>query len=137
MGHGYADGAELDESRQRQCAREAVPEIRLREAVDRINPELPANQLDESVRRAQPAYLPTLIEQYREAHKLLVEGIPVDVRHEHGTEEVPKTRLIDFEETKMNGWIAVRQLTVVEESARPSSASQPQSWTSSRRSAVR
>lgn len=118
LGYGYADGAELDESGQRQSVREVVLEGRLREAVDRINPDLPPAVRDDAVRRALRTDQPSLIGQNREAHALLVEGVSVERRRDDGTEAVEQVRLIDFENPENNDFLAVRQLTVIEESTR-------------------
>ena len=51
LGYDGAFGPDLDESGQRGSVKEVVLESRLREAVRRINPDVPAALRDEAVRR--------------------------------------------------------------------------------------
>lgn len=118
LGYAGAEGPALDERGERGSVREVVLENRLREAVDRLNPDLPAEVRDEAVRRALRTDQPSLIGQNREAHRLLIDGVPVERRRDDGTQAVETVRLIDFDHPEQNDWLAVRQLTVVEESTR-------------------
>src|SRR5947209_3324379 len=53
---------------------------RLRTALVRINPTIPAEVLDEAIRKATHAESPALVENNRRFHKLLTEGVDVDYR---------------------------------------------------------
>ena len=86
---------------------------RLRRAVARINPQLPP----EAVRRACDLALtttsPSVIEDHRSFHELLLSGVPVAYRMRHGQERYEHARLVDFEEPANNEFLAVNQLTII------------------------
>ncbi|NNJ24643.1 type I restriction endonuclease subunit R [Alienimonas chondri] len=118
LGYAATDGATLDDRRERGGPGEVVLEDRLRAAVDRINPEVPADLREEAVRRALRTDDPTLVGRNREAHRLLVDGVPVERRRDDGTEAGEYVRLLDFDTPGNNDLLAVRQLTIVERSTR-------------------
>ena len=87
---------------------------RLGEALGRLNPHLPAETLDEVLRKVQQTETPSLIEQNRRLHRYLVEGMPVEVAREDGSIGGDLARLIDFADVHANDWLAVNQYTVIE-----------------------
>ena len=89
---------------------------RLREALERLNPHLPAETLEEVVRKVQQTETPSLIEENRRLHRYLIEGVPVEVAREDGSIGGDAARLIDFKDIDANDWLAVNQYTVVEHS---------------------
>ena len=89
---------------------------RLREALERLNPHLPAETLEEVLRKVQQTETPSLIEENRRLHRYLIEGVPVEVGREDGSIGGDVARLIDFDNVEANDWLAVNQYTVVEHS---------------------
>ena len=89
---------------------------RLREALKRLNPNLPAETLEEVLRKVQQTETPSLIEENRRLHRYLIEGVPVEIAREDGSIGGDVARLIDFENEDANDWLAVNQYTVVEHS---------------------
>ena len=87
---------------------------RLREALERLNPHLPAETLEEVLRKVQQTETPSLIEENRRLHRYLIEGVPVEVGREDGSIGGDVARLIDFDNVDANDWRAVNQYTVVE-----------------------
>ena len=87
---------------------------RLREALERLNPHLPAETLEEVLRKVQQTETPSLIEENRRLHRYLIEGVPVEVGREDGSIGGDVARLIDFDNVDANDWLAVNQYTVVE-----------------------
>ena len=87
---------------------------RFREALERLNPQLPADILDEVLRKVQQTETPSLIEENRRLHRYLVEGVPVEVSREDGSIGGDVARLIDFSDAENNDWLAVNQYTVIE-----------------------
>ena len=59
--------------------------VRLREALERLNPHLPAETLEEVLRKVQQTETPSLIEENRRLHRYLIEGVPVEVAREDGS----------------------------------------------------
>ena len=89
---------------------------RLREALERLNPHLSAETLEEVLRKVQQTETPSLIEENRRLHRYLIEGVPVEVAREDGSIGGDVARLIDFDNVDANDWLAVNQYTVVEHS---------------------
>ena len=87
---------------------------RLCEALERLNPHLPAETLEEVLRKVQQTETPSLIEENRRLHRYLIEGVPVEVAREDGSIGGDVARLIDFDNVEANDWLAVNQYTVVE-----------------------
>ena len=88
--------------------------VRLREALARLNPHLPAETLEEVLRKMQQTETPSLIEENRRLHRYLIEGVPVEVAREDGSIGGDVARLIDFADVDANDWLAVNQYTVIE-----------------------
>ena len=88
--------------------------VRLREALECLNPHLPAETLEEVLRKVQQTETPLLIEENRRLHRYLIEGVPVEVAREDGSIGGDVARLIDFDDVDANDWLAVNQYTVVE-----------------------
>ena len=87
---------------------------RLREALERLNRDLPADTLEEVLRKVQQTETPSLVEENRRLHRYLIEGVPVEITREDGTIGGDVARLIDFEDVDANDWLAVNQFTVIE-----------------------
>ncbi|MCY3690095.1 MAG: type I restriction endonuclease subunit R [Gammaproteobacteria bacterium] len=89
---------------------------RLRKALERLNPNLPTETLEEVLRKLRQTETPSLIEENRRLHRYLTEGEPVEITREDGSIGGDVARLIDFDNTDANDWLAVNQFTVVEQS---------------------
>ena len=87
---------------------------RLRAALARLNPGVPPAALDEAVRQVLRRDAPSLVAQNRTFHRLLVDGVSVEVRRADGSIGGELVRLVDFSDPERNAWLAVNQLTVVE-----------------------
>ncbi|MBK1700233.1 type I restriction endonuclease subunit R [Thiococcus pfennigii] len=87
---------------------------RLRATLARLNPHLPPEALEEVVKQVQQTATPSLVEENRRLHRLLVEGVDVEVPRADGSIGGDKARLIDFDEPENNDWLAVNQFTVIE-----------------------
>ena len=86
---------------------------RLREALARINPDMPAAALDEALRQVLTTESPALIENNRRFHKMLTDGVDVSWMGEEG-ERHGKVWLLDVAQPEKNDWLAVNQFTVIE-----------------------
>jgi type I restriction enzyme R subunit len=85
---------------------------RLREALARINPHLPDDAVEEALRKVRHIDAVALEENNRRFHKLLRDGVPVDVVEPSGDRRGDIAWLFDFDEPKNNDWLAVSQFTV-------------------------
>ena len=60
--------------------RDVILETRLRQALARLNPALPASALEDAFRKLTRADAPTLITRNRALHRMLVDGVNVEYR---------------------------------------------------------
>jgi type I restriction enzyme R subunit len=93
--------------------RDVVLDWRLREALVRLNPDLPQEALDDAFRKIVRADGPSLIERNRAVHKMLVNGVTVEYHRPGEPIRGAQARVIDFEDPDNNDWLAVNQFTVV------------------------
>ena len=113
VGHGpdigpHAEGAE------RADYTEVVLEQRLRDALDRLNPDLPAEALDDAFRKVIRREGSTLEARNRAFHRLLVNGVTVEYWTAGGAVRGAQVSVLDYRNPADNDWLAVNQFTVVE-----------------------
>lgn len=98
---------------ERQDYADVVLINRLRFALETINPQIPADAIEEAIRKITRTDTPNLFENNRRFHKLLTDGVNV----EYQTSErivYDQVKLIDFTNPDNNDWLVVNQLTVIE-----------------------
>ena len=83
----------------------------LRQAVARLNPDLPPEAVDEVVRVVTKSEIGDLLERNRAFYALLRNGVPVSYRA-GGEAQTRQAMLVDFENPQANGFIAVNQLEI-------------------------
>ena len=93
---------------------EIALERRLRDALARLNPDLPAAALEDAFRKLTRPEGSTLEACNRAFHRLLVDGVTVEYRPGDGAVRGAQARVIDFDDPANNDWLAVNQFTVVE-----------------------
>ncbi|GGE75604.1 type I restriction endonuclease subunit R [Nesterenkonia cremea] len=87
---------------------------RLRSAVERINPDVPADVCAEAIKKIQrPESQDTLTENHR-IHRLLTEGVPIEHRNAAGQVRTITVHVVDFQNPELNDWATVNQVTVIE-----------------------
>ncbi|MGE4420968.1 MAG: type I restriction endonuclease subunit R [Pseudodesulfovibrio sp.] len=87
---------------------------RLEEAMARLNPDIPSEARDDALRSLLSTEFPSLVEENRRLHSMLVEGVDVEFYAKDGTIRGDKVRLIDFDSPEDNDWLVVNQFTVIE-----------------------
>ena len=87
---------------------------RLQTKLEDLNPQIPLEGLQEALRKLRLVNHPTLIENNRAFHRLLVEGVDVEFRDADGQIVHDKVWLIDFANPQANEFLAVNQFTVEE-----------------------
>jgi type I restriction enzyme R subunit len=92
--------------------RDVVLGSRLRQALARLNPELPPAALEDAFRKLVRADAPSLLEANRAVHRMLVDGVNVEYRREDGSIAGTQAQVIDFDSPGNNDWLAVNQFTV-------------------------
>ncbi|MBD2341444.1 type I restriction endonuclease subunit R [Calothrix sp. FACHB-156] len=86
---------------------------RLRSALETINPQIPADAIEEAIRKITRSDTANFFENNRRFHKLLTDGVNV----EYQTSErivYDQVQLIDFTNPDNNDWLVVNQFTVIE-----------------------
>jgi type I restriction enzyme, R subunit len=98
---------------EREAYSDTFLPTRLRDAIARLNPQIPEEAREDALRKLLAVERPSLIEENRCLHRAMVEGVPVEYRAEDGTIRGDAVRLIDAED-KENDWLAISQFTVIE-----------------------
>lgn len=93
---------------------EVVLSGRLQDALARLNPGLPEDALGDAFKVVMRPESPDLVVNNRTFHRLLTDGVPVQVKRDDGNVRGDIVRLIDFEEPSNNDWLVLNQFTVVE-----------------------
>jgi type I restriction enzyme R subunit len=119
LGYAVAHGPELAfgeplAERTDPAFRDVVLEDRLRAALQRMNPEIPDEALEDAYRRLTRADAQSLLERNRSLHRLIVDGVNVEYRRADGSIAGAQARVIDFENPENNDWLAVNQFTVAD-----------------------
>lgn len=94
--------------------RDVILERRLRQALVRLNPELPPEALEDAYRKLTRIDAPSLVERNRSVHRMLVNGATVEYRRKDGSIAGAQARVLDFDIPANNDWSAVNQFTVSE-----------------------
>jgi type I restriction enzyme R subunit len=87
---------------------------RLQTKLEDLNSKIPLEGLQEALRKIRLINHPTLIENNRAFHRLLMEGVDVEFRNADGQIVHDKVWLIDFANPAANEFLAVNQFTVEE-----------------------
>jgi type I restriction enzyme R subunit len=117
LGYSVLHGPEIapgEPAAERETFSDVVLVGRLREAIERLNPKVPAGAQDEALRRVLRTETPSLIENNRRFHRLLVDGIDVEYQADGRTVH-DKVWLIDFSNPDNNDWLAVNQFSITED----------------------
>lgn len=93
---------------------QVVLEERLRQALARLNPDLPAEALDDAFRKLTHTDAPSLVARNHIIHRFLVDGVTVEYRRKDGSIAGAQARVLDFNDPDNNDWLVVNQFTVIE-----------------------
>ncbi|MDE2732364.1 MAG: type I restriction endonuclease subunit R [Bacteroidota bacterium] len=93
---------------------QVVLKRRLRDALGRLNPDLPAEALDDACRKISRPEGSTLESRNRVSHHMLVSGVAIEYRRADGAWRGTQVAVINYEDPTNNDWLAVNQFTVVE-----------------------
>ncbi len=121
LGYAIVSGPEIapdSAHSERLSYADIILEMRLRRAVERLNPSLPASAHDDAVRQVlQSAYAEPVAEN-RRIHSLITNGLSVEYRNGLGEIVGDTVRFIDVSTIDANDWLAVNQFTVIGSSER-------------------
>jgi type I restriction enzyme R subunit len=117
LGYAYLPAPEIASDglfAEREAYGEVILKQRLRTALIRINPTIPAAAIEDAIRKVTRTDSPTLIVNNRAFHKMLTDGVDVQFRNAEGRDVTDKVWLVDFKNPDNNDWLVVNQFTVVE-----------------------
>jgi len=116
QGWEYVNGKEISPEGL-FCERDNYQQIiltnRLRYAITKINPHIPADAQEAAVQKVLRIFSPVLLHNNEEFHKLLVEKVKIPYQ-QNGYERSHEVALIDFENTNNNQFLVVNQYTIIE-----------------------
>jgi type I restriction enzyme R subunit len=114
MGYAYAFGPDIafdGSSPERKDYKEVLLTERVKDALSRINKDIPRSALEDAYRQAITFNSPSLIENNHAFHRLLTEGIEVSFK-EKDLIRTKRAYLIDFDNVRNNDFLAVNQFTI-------------------------
>ncbi|MDD2481923.1 MAG: type I restriction endonuclease subunit R, partial [Lutispora sp.] len=114
LGYEHKFGPDIafdGESPERKDYKEVILKDRVKEALYKINIDIPREALEDAYRQIIVFNSPSLVENNRRFHKLLTEGIEVTFK-EKGAIRTKIAYLIDFKDMDNNDFLAVNQFTI-------------------------
>jgi type I restriction enzyme R subunit len=114
VGYAVVQGAVLapdGDAPERANYRDVLLAGRLREALARLNPAVPASAREDAVQQVLNLGHPALLAANRAFHKLLVGGVPVQYQKDNETRG-DFVRLMDWANAAGNDWLAVNQFSI-------------------------
>ena len=109
--HSGYDIAHDGPNPQRASYREVVLAGRLRDAIARLNPQVPTAAREDALHRVLDLGIPSLLSANRAFHKLLVGGVPVQYQRD-GETVGDFVRLLDWSDAARNEYWAVNQFSI-------------------------
>ncbi|MEQ1933988.1 MAG: type I restriction endonuclease subunit R, partial [Fimbriimonadaceae bacterium] len=110
-GAGIAPG---EEAAERDDYAQVFLAPRLRDALSRLNPQLPPDALEDAFRKLTRPEGADLIARNRAQHLLLVNGVTVEFRAEDGVIRGAQAFVFDLDDINKNDFVAVNQFSVTE-----------------------
>ena len=116
LGYDVVGGPDMPPGPQslRESYAEAIFPSVVRSALDRLNPNLPTDALDDAFRRLTRPEGSNLESRNRAFHRLAVNGVTVEYRDDRGAIRGAQVQVLDFEQPSSNDWLVVNQFTVAE-----------------------
>lgn len=117
LGYSIGHGPHLapgEPAAERDSFADVVLVGRLTDAIARLNPNIPPDAREEALRKVLRPDAPGLVAINRRFHSYVRDGVPVEYKRKDGSIAGDRVRLIEFDDTAANDWLAVNQLTVIE-----------------------
>ncbi|MFI2131885.1 type I restriction endonuclease subunit R [Lysinibacillus fusiformis] len=99
---------------ERDSYHDVVLTERLRHALISINKDVPHEAIDLAVQRIEANESPELIINNQKFHKMVTDGVDIQLQGTDGYNPTVKVWLFDFKNYKNNDFVAVNQFTVIE-----------------------
>lgn len=117
LGYQVFSGLEIapgELAAERENYGQVILEQRVHQALQRLNPAVPSDAMEEAFRKLIRPDSPSLVASNHVIHKYLVEGVPVEYQRADGSIGGDLVRVLDYDEPENNEFLAVNQFTVVE-----------------------
>jgi len=114
VGYTHLYGPEIASdgmSPERDDYRQVILPVRLRKAIDRLNPQIPPSAREDAYKQVLDLRTPILLSANRLFHKLLVGGVPVQYQKD-GETRGDFGRLVDWVDKESYEWVAVSQFSI-------------------------
>ncbi len=120
LSYGVAHGPDIGPDGmfpERERYQEVVLNGRLRDALNRINPDASPDAIEDALLKVTTVGQPSLVQTNRAFHRMLVDGVEAEVLVD-GELRGERVRLVDFDDPANNEFLALNQYTVVGETER-------------------
>ena len=108
LGYVYMYAPDMERNHE-----EVLLKDRLLNALERINPSLHVNILEDAIKQIQRIKSSELLSDNETFHKLLVEGVKVDVQRD-GITRGEIVYIVDFDDVSNNDFVVANQFTIIE-----------------------
>jgi type I restriction enzyme, R subunit len=128
LGYKILDRDNLDPEsvdQERTAVDQVILDGRLRAALDRLNAGAPPEAIDEAIRTLRRHDAPTLLQNNLAFHRMLTDGITVEVASQAGGVRGVLVRLVDAEHPDANDWMVTSQLDIVDRATGTGRAHRP------------
>ena len=96
----------------RQDIRQAILPPKLKEALARLNPQVPPNLLEDAYQLLANPQEPSLLARNKTIYTYLTENIKLPYTDKQGEDKTAEIKIIDFDNTDNNDFLAVNQFTL-------------------------
>ena len=117
MGYTNVFGPDIapgEPAAERESFQEVLLTRRLQDALSCLNSSIPADALEEAMRKVTRPESSSLLANNRSFHHMLINGVNVEYQRKDGSIAGNQVRLVDFENPENNEFLAVNQFTVIE-----------------------
>lgn len=119
LGYSVLHGPDIapgETSAEREGYGDVVLEARLRRALEKINPAVPAEVVEDAFRKLLRTVheSPAVSMNNQRFHTMLADGVEVEYKNPEGRIAGDRVMLADFDNPDNNDWLVVNQFTVIE-----------------------
>ena len=116
MGYTYVYGPEIESkgSNPLRSYKQVILETKVLEALHRLNPHLNEDKCLEALKQVTNLHSPDMLSNNQAFHRLLTEGINIEVSKD-GNTQGEYAWLIDFNEPTNNEFLVINQVTIKED----------------------
>jgi len=116
LGYEYLYGPDISpdgKTPQRKSYQDVVLVEKLKDVIQRINPNIPKEAREEAIKKVLRTSSPKQILDNKNFHRFLTEGVPVEYR-KNGKIKNDNVKLVDFDNPNKNEFSAINQFTIIE-----------------------